>query len=258
MPDSPLGESARKQSALWSEGAAEWAEMAERVEPAFWDLVLDAAGVQGGTSLLDAGCGSGGAMVRARLRGARAAGVDATEALIAEARKRMPDADLRVADMERLPFAEKSFDVAVAINSLQFTGDPRRAASEMCRVARRACAVVWAWDDCDQRAIFEAIIRLFPKPPLSRGPFALSLPGELEAAFEGFAFDTLELACTFELPSLEMALRGQMAAGPTKRSVQILGQSAVEDAIRGVLERFQRPGGEVRLAQRFRFLAARS
>ena len=258
MPDASLSESAQKQARLWTDGAAEWAAMAEQVEPPFWDLVLDAAGVYDGTKLLDAGCGSGGAMTRAVLRGATVTGVDATPALLEEARRRLPQADLRLADMEALPFADREFDVAVAINSLQFTGDPARAAAEMCRVAKLACTVVWAWDDCDQRLIFEAIVSLFPKRPSGRGPFALSLPGELEAAFSGRKFTVRDLPIGFEFDSLEIALRGQMAAGPTRRSVEILGQQPVESAVRTVLERFQDAHGRVRLHQRFRCLIADS
>ncbi|MEO8028730.1 MAG: methyltransferase domain-containing protein, partial [Bryobacteraceae bacterium] len=90
MPDEPtLSESAQRQARLWTSGASEWTAMAELVEPPFWDLVLDAAGVASGTRLLDAGCGSGGAMARAAARGASVTGVDATEALLDEARKRL-------------------------------------------------------------------------------------------------------------------------------------------------------------------------
>ncbi len=256
MPDSVLSESARRQARLWTEGAAEWAEMAERIEPPFWDLVLTAADVGAGMKLLDAGCGSGGAMARAVARGATVTGIDATPALLAEAAQRLPGADLRVADMEALPFGDAEFDIAISINSLQFTGNPARAASEMCRVAKKACAVVWAWEHCDQRHIFEAIVALFPKKPSGRGPFALSLPGELEAAFTGHAFTVDEMEIEFVSESIELALRGQMAAGPTRRSVQILGREPVESAVRGVLEQFVRTDGSLMLRQRFRCLIA--
>ncbi len=251
-----MSESAQRQARLWTDGAAEWAEMAERIEPPFWDHVLDVAGVGAGIRLLDAGCGSGGAMTRAGLRGAIVTGIDATPALLNEARKRLPDADLRAADMEALPFADQEFDLAIAINSLQFTGNPVRAASEMTRVAKSACAVVWAWEDCDQRLVFEAIVGLFPKKPSGRGPFALSLPGELEAAFAGSQFTVREIRIEFVSDSLDLALRGQMAAGPTRRSVEILGQEPVEAAVRAVLDRFRLPDGRIRLNQRFRCLIA--
>ena len=191
------------------------------------------------------------------MRGAVVTGIDATPALLEEARKRLAGVALRVADMEALPFKDGEFDVAVAINSLQFTGDPVRAAAEMCRVAKTACAVVWAWDDCDQRLIFDAIIRLFPKKPSGRGPFALSWPGELEGAFAGRDFAVEEIEIQFVFESLELALMGQMAAGPTRRSVEILGRNAVEDAIRGVLGRFLQADGRVLLNQRFRCLVAK-
>jgi SAM-dependent methyltransferase len=253
-----MSESAQRQARLWTDGASEWAEMAERVEPVFWDQVLEIAGVGAGTKLLDAGCGSGGAMTRAALRRSSVTGIDATPALLNEARKRLPNADLRVADMEALPFGDHEFDVAIAINSLQFTGNPARAASEMTRVAKSACAVVWAWDGCDQRLIFEAIVDLFPKKPSGRGPFALSLPGELETAFEDTPHTVQDLPIEFVSDSLDLALRGQMAAGPTRRSVEILGREPVENAVRKTLERFRLSDGRVRLQQRFHCLVATS
>src|SRR5258705_4696345 len=131
-----LSDNARKQGALWGAEAADWAAIQERRAPVLWNAALDAAQVGPGTRVLDAGCGAGGAAVLAHERGALIGGCDASEPLLAIARERLPGTDLRLGELEALPFDDAAFDVVLAINSLQFTDDPARAARELVRVAR--------------------------------------------------------------------------------------------------------------------------
>src|SRR4029077_19765513 len=56
-------------------------------------------GGDAGERLLDVACGSGLAIELARLRGASCAGIDASARLVAVARDRSPEADIRVGDM---------------------------------------------------------------------------------------------------------------------------------------------------------------
>src|SRR5580700_3993144 len=109
-----LTEKARKQGSLWGIEARDWLEIQERKSPALWRPVLDLAGVGAGTRMLDAGCGAGGASVMAR--------------------ERLAGADLRLAELEHLPFEDGQFDAVVAINSLQFAPDHAEAARELLRV----------------------------------------------------------------------------------------------------------------------------
>ena len=250
-----LSEIARKQGLLWGSKASDWVEIQERTAPVLWHAVLDAAAVGPETCLLDAGCGSGGASVMARERGAVISGCDASESLLAIARERLPGADLKLGELEGLPFPDASFDAVLAINSLQFTPDPSHAAREMVRVATRGgriAVVVWSIEHCEQRQIFDAILKLFDKPPKGRGVFALSAPGEVEALFPGLTLEVREIECPFVYPNLEIALRGQMAAGPSQRVVEIFGRDRVEAAIRTALQPFVRASGEVQMQNRFR------
>lgn len=250
-----LSDKAQQIGKLWGLEAQDWLDIQERKSPALWNPVLDAAGVAKGTRLLDAGCGTGGAAVLARDRGAVISGCDASEAMLAIARRRLPDADLRLAELENLPFAEKSFDAVLAINSLQFAPDPPRAAAELIRVTApggRIAVVVWALDHCEQKAIFDAILALFEKPPRGRGVFALSAPGQVEELFCGLSATAREIDCAFEYPNLDIALRGQMAAGPSQRVVEIFGKEKVETAVRAALEPFVASSGQVRMLNRFR------
>src|SRR3954470_15905839 len=88
------------QRRLWGRDPHAWAELAEAHNRPLFEAVLDAAGVTRGTSLLDVGCGSGLALEMAHARGATVSGIDISPGLLAVARERLPDADLREGDME--------------------------------------------------------------------------------------------------------------------------------------------------------------
>ena len=223
--------------------------------------MLDRARVAAGARVLDAGCGTGGASVLARGRGAIVSGCDASECMLKIARERLPGADLRLAELENLPFPDASFDVTLAINSLQFAPEPARGAQELVRVTApggRIAVVVWSLERSEQKTIFDAILSLFETPPKGRGAFALSAAGEVEALFPGLAVESGEIDCVLEYPDLEIALRGQMAAGPSQRVVEIFGREKVEAAVRGALRPFVTKSGEVRMRNRFRSVTART
>ncbi len=256
-----LSDAARKQGELWGIEAHAWATIQERTAPRLWRFVLDSLNVATQMRLLDAGCGSGGASVMAsRFYGAIVSGCDLSEALLAIARKRLPQADLRIGELENLPFPETSFDAVMAINSIQFTPDPLRAAQELVRVTAqggRIAVVVWAVEQCDQKQVFDAMIKLFDHPPKRRGVFALSSPGELEALFPGLTIETRELDSASVYPSFEIALRGQMAAGASQRVVELFGVERVEAAVRAALLPFVIPSGEVSMNNRYRCVVVR-
>src|SRR5438093_1004277 len=62
--------------------------------------------------------GSGLALELAAARGATVAGIDASPRLVAVARDRNPAADLRVGDMNGLPWEESSFDVVTSFRGI--------------------------------------------------------------------------------------------------------------------------------------------
>jgi SAM-dependent methyltransferase len=95
--------------------------------------------------LLDAGCGTGGFLRFLLDRGAvgSAAGVDLSPEAIELARERVPEADLAVASVTGLPFADEAFDAAVLNDVLQHLPeeDVDRALGELRRVVRPGAAV---------------------------------------------------------------------------------------------------------------------
>jgi SAM-dependent methyltransferase len=115
------------QGRLWSARARDWAEVQEAT----------------------VGCGDGRFLRRAADRSADVAGLDAAPALVAIARERLPGADLREGEMERLPWADGSFDAVSGINAFQYAARPVAAAREAARVLRRGGLLAIAtWGRC--------------------------------------------------------------------------------------------------------------
>ncbi|GIF70993.1 class I SAM-dependent methyltransferase [Asanoa siamensis] len=105
-----------------------------------------AAGVGSGAAVLDVGTGTGTVAELAVARGASVVAVDAEPSMVALARRRVPGLDARVAVLPDLPFADASFDAAVANFVLNHVGDPLAALREIRRVVRpggRLAVTVW-------------------------------------------------------------------------------------------------------------------
>jgi SAM-dependent methyltransferase len=125
----------------WDESARAWiASMGERGD---WsrEFVLDAAmlaRIQGrgfGTAL-DVGCGEGRFCRVLQQRGVATIGVDPTEAMLEEARRRDPGGQYVLGKAEKLGFADGRFDLVVSYLSLIDIPDFRAAIREMVRVLK--------------------------------------------------------------------------------------------------------------------------
>jgi ubiquinone/menaquinone biosynthesis C-methylase UbiE len=93
-------------------------------------------GALAGTRLLDIGCGTGAHLLVFRdTSGCDVAGIDASPRMLAQARAKLPDADLREGLAEDLPFADGVFDAALMMLVVQHLGRPRAFAE-----ARRVLA----------------------------------------------------------------------------------------------------------------------
>src|SRR5437867_3718069 len=101
---SPTG-SATRWGPLWGARAADWALNEDRQLPTY-EAALERAGLEPGWRVLDVGCGVGAFLRLVATRGGEPHGIDASDALIAFARERLPHADLRVGEMEDLPWED--------------------------------------------------------------------------------------------------------------------------------------------------------
>lgn len=110
--------------------------------------LADFAAVAAGQRVLDVGCGPGALIAElvTRVGADFVAAVDPSEAFVAAARDRHPGVDVRLASAEQLPFADRTFDGALAQLVVHFMADPVSGLGEMARVTRPAgvvAACVW-------------------------------------------------------------------------------------------------------------------
>src|SRR3954452_13450604 len=111
-------------------------------------VFADFAGVRGGQRAVDVGCGPGAltAVLAERLGEQAVAAAEPSESFAAAARERHPEADVRQAAAEALPFDDDAFDVALSQLVVNFMADPVAGLREMARVTRRrgtVAACVW-------------------------------------------------------------------------------------------------------------------
>lgn len=251
------------QGALWGAAARDWAELQEPQHLPVWEAMLRAAKVGQGTRFFDAGCGGGGTSVLAAQRGAYVSGLDASEALIAIARERVPEGDFRVGDLEALPYNEMTFDAVVAALSVQYAADPVAALRELKRVCDPSGHfVISTWslpEHCEQRVILKAVRDTLPTPPAGGGPFALSAAGMLENLVEQAGWKVTassEVDCPFEYPNLETHWQAQKSAGPLQAALRTVGEEQLRAAVEQAVEPYRTSTGGVRLANRFRYVTA--
>jgi SAM-dependent methyltransferase len=251
------------QRRLWGTDPRAWADLAEAHNRPLFEAVLDAANVGAGTRVLDVGCGSGLTLVLARERGAHPSGIDISPGLLGIARERLPDADLREGDMETLPFADQAFDAVLGVNAFQFAGDPPKALREAARVVRcggRVVASLFAAPERSQGTVVHAAMSAL-SPPEQAGdhaPYALSAPGNLEAAMAAADLRVVgdgEVVCVWRYASMDDAVRGLLCSAGGARAVAAAG----EERVRRVLAEAMRPfehGGGVTMRNTFRWVAA--
>src|SRR3954468_16421475 len=100
----------------WTESARAWiADMGEKGDfgrACVLDRpMLERACDSGFATALDVGCGEGRFCRMLAARGIRTVGIDPTEALIDEAKRRDPKGDYRIGRAEQLDFPDGSFDL---------------------------------------------------------------------------------------------------------------------------------------------------
>lgn len=256
-------ETAKAQGDLWSDAGHDWANHFAPLLAPVWAACHDLARVTADTRLLDIGCGSGGALRMARLRGADVAGLDVAPDLLEIATDRLPQAELRRGDMEHLPFADGTFDTVTNINSIMYAADPSRAIREARRVLvpdGRLVMAVWAEPDrCEFRHIMEALRGLLPSQPKGDGPFTLAGDGALESAMEAEGFEpveTREVPTPFIFADQAHYLRAILGTGPGQGVRRQVGDEAITDALLAVDEQFRQDDGSYLLENTFRVVAA--
>jgi 2-polyprenyl-6-hydroxyphenyl methylase/3-demethylubiquinone-9 3-methyltransferase len=154
---------------LWWDPAGP-ARVLHAMNPARLDFYLAELGEAPGRLVLDAGCGGGLVAKGLAAAGARVVGVDRLPACLLVARRAVPARfQPAAATLERLPFADASFDAVVAADVLEHVPDLPAAVAELTRVLRPRGSFLfdtinrtaWAWFT----ALFgaERLLGLVPK-----------------------------------------------------------------------------------------------
>lgn len=216
----------------WGRKASDFATLSEPGACREYVAVHQHLGVGDGDRLLDVACGSGLSLELAGIRGASCAGIDASPRLVAVAKDRNPDADVRVGDMNALPWDDESFDIATSFRGIW--GTTPQAIDEVRRVLRpggRIALTVWgnvgkspgAWMMAPFLWASESKVRH------QADMVALGRPGVGEAFLEerGFAADErVAVPFAFEYADPETYARGLAATGPAYEAIQDIGEEA--------------------------------
>jgi SAM-dependent methyltransferase len=255
--------SASRWGPLWGARPADWALSEDRQLPTY-EAALERTGLEPGWRVLDIGSGVGAFLQLVSERGGQPSGIDASEALVEFARKRLPDADLRVGEMEDLPWDDDSFDLVTGFNSFFFANDMVAALREAGRVAEPgAPIVIQVWGDherCDLEAM-KQLARPFlpPRPPDAPPDPDLSQPGALQALAtqagltpqsEFEAGWVAEYRDAEELGRALVAVAGLAVLAGPKREQEL--RTAIVDG----LAPYRTPEGSFRLSNEFHYLIA--
>lgn len=256
---------AERWGPLWGARPHDWALSEDMQRPTYEEALRHIA-LEPEEKVLDIGCGTGAFLRIVAERGGVPHGLDASETLIAFARTRLPDADLRRGEMEALPWESDFFDLVTGFNSFFFATDMVNALLEAGRVAKPgAPVVIQVWgrhEHCDLEAM-KQVARPFlpPRPPDAPPDPDLSQPGQLSALAEqaGLTPES-EFATTwaYEYPDAETLGRAMVAvaglatlAGPER-------EDELKAAIVDGLAPYRNPDGSYRLSNEYHYLTARA
>jgi SAM-dependent methyltransferase len=256
--------SGQRWGPLWGARPADWALSEDQQTPTY-EAALERVGLEPGQSVLDIGCGVGSFLRLVADRGGHAFGLDASEALIELARDRLPEADLRVGEMEAIPYDDDSFDVVTGFNSFFFANDVIAAVREAGRVAKLgAPVVIQVWgphSKNDLEAMKEIARPFFPPRPAAAPPEPdYSAPGVLEeiATRAGLTPErTFDASWAFEFSDDESMARALIA--PAGLAV-LVGEREPEfkQALIDGLAPYRTTGGGYRLSNSYHYLIARA
>jgi SAM-dependent methyltransferase len=257
--------SAERWGPLWGARPLDWAATEEQQAPTY-EEVIRRVGISPGQRVLEVGCGSGVFLRLAAERGASVSGLDTSRELIELARARVPEAELRVGDLQFLPYEDDRFDLVAGFNSFFFAADLIEALREARRVAKPGAPVViqvWGPPERNDLEAAKVVIRPYwpAPPPGTPAPPPLWEPGVLEgiAAEAGLApEEAFDVRWAYEYADDDALARAMLSvggiavlAGPER--LDAVGEQFVE-----ALAPYRTEGGRYRLTNEFHVLVARA
>ena len=216
----------------WGRRAVDFSTLSEPTNCREYVALHHRLGVSAGNTLLDVACGAGLAVELAGLRGARCAGIDASARLIAVARDRNPDADLRVGDMHSLPWEDGAFDVVTSFRGIW--GTTPGAMNEVRRVlvpGGRVGLTVWGHIKASPGswALAPFSLAAAPKVENQAAMVALGRPGAGERLLQDAGFtdvERIDIPFVFEFADPELYARALASTGPAFEAMEAVGEAA--------------------------------
>ncbi len=133
---------------------------------------------------LDVACGTGRVVARLLERGHDVKGIDLTDAMVALARERCPQAELTVGDWNALPYEDHEFDLVTSSLALCHATDLAPPVAEMARVLRPGGRVVVS--DIHPYATMVGGAAGFPGERFGQLPFVRNHAHQLSDYFAAF------------------------------------------------------------------------
>ena len=194
-----------------------------------------------------AGAGRRGSAWRRRQRARR------HPELLEIARERTPSADLRIGDIQELPYDDDAFDVVTAFNSSS-TRSTRRSQSPnwAASAAVGGQVAIGIWGDparCETEGLFARLRSLAPPPPGTPAPLALSEAGVVEDLLVKAGLSVqggAEVPFPITFATLDDAWRAHISAGPFQKVILIAGAEQVRRVLDEVLTADRKPDGSLR------------
>jgi SAM-dependent methyltransferase len=232
----------------WGRRAVDFATLSEPGNCREYVAIHHRLRISEGDRLVDVACGAGLALELADVRGAACAGIDASHRLVAVARDRNPDADIRVGDMHALPWDDASFDVATSFRGIWATTPT--AISEIHRVlvpGGRVGLTVWGHIKASPGAWALAPFRLADPVRLENQAAMVSLgrpgAGEDLLARCGFAgIERIDVPFVWEFADPQAFARAVASTGPAYEAIQNVGEAAFIEAATDQARKLVRDG----------------
>jgi SAM-dependent methyltransferase len=222
----------QRQSVMW--GTGPYQRITETIAD-IHEVVVERLAPAPGDVWLDLACGTGAVAERAAAAGARVIGLDLAPVLIETAKERAREHGLEieyvVGDVERLPFADASFEKVSSTCGIMFSPDHEAAAQELARITKPGGRIGLAnWTPTGGMArVFKVMAPYQPAPPPS-SPFDWGDEGRLrELLGESFELELEERVSTLRVPSGEAYWElFSRSYGPTKVLADSLGDRSEE------------------------------
>jgi SAM-dependent methyltransferase len=256
-----MSASARLWGELWGDRPRDWAGTEEQQHPVY-AAALEHMELRAGDRVLDVGCGTGVFLRMCADRGAEVAGLDASEPLLAVARGRVPEADLRHGDMMALPFADDTFDLVTGFTSFFFADDMVAALREAGRVARPGGPVVievfGAPERCELELVKHAVAPFRPRGEDGEEVryWRPGMVGEIAAAAGLTVARAFTCAMAYEYPDEERFLAAMLSAGGAAAVAGREREPELRAALVAAMAGCRRPDGSYRVGNDWEVVVA--